>query len=54
MEGETGRGHVHGRGFEAQAFMSVVIIVRLKVCHKFWACLHKEPACLHCGGRLAR
>lgn len=51
--GETGRGNVGGRGFEAEPFMSVVIIVRLKVGHKLWACSHKEQECSHCAGRLA-
>lgn len=50
---ETGRGNVGGRGFEAGPFMSAVIIVRLKVGHTLWACLHKEQECSHCAGRLA-
>lgn len=53
LEEETGREHVSSRGFEAGPFMSAVIIVRLKVCHTLWACLHKELACPHCEGRLA-
>lgn len=39
--------------FEAGPLMSAVIIVRLKVGHTLWACLHKEQECSHCAGRLA-
>lgn len=46
-------GNVGGKGFEAGPFMSAVIIVRLKVGHTLWACLHKEQECSHCAGRLA-
>ena len=53
LRGETGRGNVGGRGFEAGPFMSAVIIVRLKVGHTLWACSHKEQECSHCAGRLA-
>lgn len=51
--GETGRGNVGGKGFEAGPFMSALIIVRLKVGHTLWACLHKEQECSYCAGRLA-
>lgn len=51
--GETGRGNMGGRGFEAGPLMSAMIIVRLKVGHTLWACLHKDKECSHCVGRLA-